>query len=99
MTAPLTTQLDDPNAVPYFLWDEPMTMAEFRRRIATADPSEWARLIGKVMREGRDTDVWRFTTPREVSARWDEVSKHLGRNRAFWEYILALWRREGLLAG
>lgn len=99
MTAALTTNLDDPEAVPYFLWDEPMTVSEFRRRLSSADPAEWARLLGKALREARDTDVWSFTTPQEVSARWTELSRHLGRSRPFWEYLLGLWRAEGLLRG
>lgn len=28
--AALSTDLDDPSVVPYFLWDEPMTVAELR---------------------------------------------------------------------
>lgn len=94
MTAPLTTDLDDPKAVPYFLWDEPMTMAELRRRIAMATPAEWARLLGKVMREARDTDVWRFTTPQEVSVRWGELSRHLGRTGLRVEDVLPLAQRK-----
>ena len=35
-------------AVPYFLWDEPMTVTEFRSRLKTALPPERARLLGKL---------------------------------------------------
>jgi len=97
MPAPLTTDLDSDDAVPYFLWDEPMSMAELRRRLAVASPRERARLLGKVLREARDPDVWRFTTPREVVATWDALSLHLGRRRAFWEYLLSAWKGLGLL--
>lgn len=93
----LSTDLDDPEAMPYFLWDDPMTVREVRHRLATASKPEQDYLLGKIMREARDTDVWRFTTPREVAARWGDLSKHLGRSRPFWVYLLALWRAEGLL--
>lgn len=99
MSKMLSTDLDDPEALPYFLWDDPMPVREVRRRLATAPSSEQACLLGKIMREARDTDVWRFTTPQEVAARWGELAKHLGRSRPFWEYLLALWRAEGLLDG
>ena len=69
---PLSTDLDDPSAVPYFLWDEPMTVAELRARLGTASPPERTRLLGKILREARDTDVWRFTSPAEVSRLWPE---------------------------
>jgi hypothetical protein len=97
MSAPLSTDLADPHAVPYFLWDEPMTVEDLRGRLASASQREWARLVGKILREARDNDVWLFTTPREVSARWDDLRRHLGRRRGFWEYLLTRWRAEGLL--
>ena len=97
MPANLTTDLSDPNAVPYFLWDQPMTVAELRERLRTLSTVERDRLLGKVLREARDEDVWLFTTPAEVSKNWDALSPHLGRRRPFWEYILNAWREAGLL--
>lgn len=97
MKAALSTDLDDPEAIPYFLWDEPMTVAELRRRLASASAPEQARLLGKILRDARDTDVWRFTTPEEVVRRWPELSLHLGRRKGFWEFLLGQWRRMGLL--
>lgn len=97
MSAPLTTQLDHDDAVPYFLWDQPMTVRELRERLATASKPERARLLGKILREARDPDVWRFTTPEMVIAEWDAVAHHLGRRRSFWEFLLAAWKREGLI--
>ena len=95
----LSTDLDDPSAVPYFLWDEPMSVAELRARLASGSPDERDRLLGKVLREARDTDVWRFATPPELVARWPGLVRHLGRRRGFWEFLLGQWRRAGLLAG
>ena len=95
--AALSSDLDDALAVPYFLWDEPMTVAELRARLGTASPPERTRLLGKILREARDTDVWRFTSPAEVSRLWPELSRHLGRRRAFWEFLLRQWRELNLL--
>jgi hypothetical protein len=94
---PLSSELDDPSAVPYFLWDEPMTVAELRARLRTASPPERTRLLGKILREARDTDVWTFTSPTEVSRLWSELSRHLGRRRPFWEFLLRRWRDLNLL--
>ena len=97
MPADLTTDLDSEEAIPYFLWSEPMTVGELRKRIsADSDPDRF-RLIGTLLREARDPDVWRFTTPREVERDWRHISRYLGRRRAFWEFLLGTWRREGLL--
>jgi hypothetical protein len=91
----LTTDLDDPRGIPYFLWDEPMTLAELRARLV-GDRPERLRLLGRILREARDTDVWRFTTPAEVVASWPELRRYLGRRRDFWEFLLGRWRELGL---
>ena len=97
MSVQLSSNLHDPDAVPYFLWDDPMTVRELRERLATASEPERDRLLGKILREARDPDVWLFTTPREVALQWARLSPHLGRRRPFWEFLFAAWRREGLL--
>ncbi len=93
----LSTNLDDPAAIPYFLWDDPMTVAEFRQQLATAAPPEQNRLLGKLLREARDTDVWKFTSPAEVWRKWPQLERHLGRRRAFWEFLLGSWHKDGLI--
>jgi hypothetical protein len=95
----LSTSLDKASAVPYFLWDEPMTVAELKQRLIKSSNEERTRLLGKILREARDTDVWKFTTPQEVWRNWAQVSKHLGRRREFWEFLFEAWEKEGLLDG
>ncbi len=94
---PLTTDLSNDQGRPYFLWDEQRTTGEFRRSLATATPQERYRLIGKLMREARDTDVWQFVTPTEVWANFRAIRPFLGRRRAFWDYLLNGWHRDGFL--
>jgi hypothetical protein len=96
MDATLSTDLDDPRAIPYFLWDDPMSAAELRERLRTLSPPERHRLLGKILREARDSDVWRFTTPAEVRSAWAEIEPHLGRRRGFWTFLFAAWRDQGL---
>lgn len=74
-----------------------MTAGEFRRRLESAAPAEQARLLGKLLREARDTDVWRFVSPELVVRKWAVVAPHLGRRRPFWEFLLGRWRQEGLI--
>jgi len=87
----LSSELDDPEAVPYFLWDEPMTVSELRDRLLHASDPERVRLLAKILREARDTEVWKFTTPAAVAQDWKALSLHLGRRRAFWEFLLSSW--------
>jgi len=99
MISALSTDLLDPDAVPYFTWDAPMTVSELRRRLDRAADSERARLLGKILREARDPDVWLFTTPDQVIRLWCGIEKHLGRRRPFWEFLLREWREAGLVHG
>lgn len=94
---PLSSDLDDPEAYPYFLWDDPMTDREIRHHLRTASPPERTRLLAKILREARDTDVWKYTTPREVAKCWPELLMHLGRRRELWKHLLSHWARQGLL--
>ena len=97
MAVALSASLADPLEIPYFLWDEPKTVMALRERLRTASLPEATRLLGKILREARDTDVWLFTTPAEIARRWDELVPHLGRRRLFWEFLLRRWREEGFL--
>ena len=93
----LSTNLSSPDSIPYFLWDEPMTVAEFRHRLRNGSTAEQTRLLGKLLREGRDTDVWLFVTPAEVWQRWPAIVPLLGRRRRFWDFLFGAWRKEGLI--
>lgn len=97
MASELTTALDDLDGIPYFLWDEPMTVSELLTRLKNASRPERTRLMAKVLREARDVDVWRFVTLSEVLANWDQICSMLGRRRAFWEYLINGWKEDGLI--
>ncbi len=99
MSGTLSTDLNDADAVPYFLWDDPMTVRELGEYLRTASAPERFRMLGKILREARDDHVWRFTTPEEVSRHWNEIAPNLGRRRAFWRWLLDGWRADGLLRG
>jgi hypothetical protein len=92
----LSLDLDDSEAVPYFLWDAPISIRELRSRLAHATGPARARLLGPILREARDTDVWRFTTPVEVRELWPQLQRYLGRRRPFWEFLLRRWMELGL---
>jgi Nucleotidyl transferase AbiEii toxin, Type IV TA system len=88
----LSTDLNNPLSIPYFLWDEPLTTAQFRQRLKTASRAEQKRLLAKLLREARDTDVWKFISPQEVWQHWAELAPLLGRRREFWEFLLNAWQ-------
>ena len=97
MNVPLSSDLRSPDSVPYFLWAEPMTVAELRARLASGSDAERSRFLGKILREARDTDVWYFTTPRELAGNWNKIERYLGRRRRFWTFLMRKWKELGLI--
>jgi hypothetical protein len=99
MTRTLSTNLDDPNGRPYFLWSEDITFAGLREKLASPDLDERALWMGRVMREARYQDVFKLLRLRDVLQLWQRIDRHLGRSREFWHWLIEGWRRDGLLPG
>jgi len=93
----LTTDLSRDESIPYFLWDEPMTMRDLRERLERSEDDR-VRLLGKILREAREQDVWLFTDAKEIERRWSQLERHLGRRKDFWQFLLGRWREQGLLS-
>jgi hypothetical protein len=83
---------------PYFLWDQDVSIEELRAILDGPDGPRRMQLLGKMLREARDIDVWEFVTPVEVARCLPLLGRRLGRRRAFWEFLIDGWRADGLLA-
>jgi hypothetical protein len=95
---PVTADLSTPDVRPYFLWDEDISVAELHEALSgRRGDHERTRLLGKLLREARDTDVWQFVTPADVAAALPALGRRLGRRRRFWEFLVAGWYSDGLL--
>lgn len=91
--------MEDSDRRPYFLWDEDVSIGELRAILsdrAEDDPTR-LRLLGKMLREARDIDVWNFLKPIAVERALPRLARRLGRRRAFWEFLINGWREDGLL--
>jgi hypothetical protein len=95
---PLTTDLNRGDARPYFLWDEDVTNDELRTVLRDAGHADRPRLLGKMLREARDVDVWAYVTPEEVALALPALGRRLGRRAGFWTFLIEGWRSDGLLA-
>jgi hypothetical protein len=67
---------------------------EFRERLCDADPDVRAYFIGKLMRQAKPDDVFTFVSLATIREHWDRLSRHLGRQRDFWTWLLATWERQ-----
>lgn len=87
-----------PDAIPYFNWDAPVTNAEVRRSIREGTEGERLFWTARVMREAKYGDVWKYLSLRQdVLPRWPLIQARLGRRRAFWEFLIGRWQRDGLI--
>jgi hypothetical protein len=95
---PLSSDFDDESKRPYFLWDEDVSVREFKERLRGPDPEDRLHMLAKLMREARDTDVWIFVTPQEAADALPLLTRKLGRRQGFWEFLIEGWRRHGVIA-
>ena len=82
---------------PWFLWDVEIDEATWRERLRHPEPAVRAQWQGHLLREAPYREVWKYVTLDEVLGNWTFIERHLGRRRAFWQWLLAEWRRNGLL--
>lgn len=94
---PITIDMTRGDLRPYFLWDEDISIDELHARLHGSDDWDKVRLLGKMLREARDTDVWSFVTPREVASALPALRRRLGRRLGFWEFLINGWREDGYL--
>lgn len=84
---------------PYFFWDEDISIGEFVAVVEVGqEHPDYVRLVSKMLREARDTDVWSFLRPSDVATLLPRVSDRLGRRTDFWTFLINGWREDGLLA-
>lgn len=95
---PLTADLTRDDARPWFLWDEDLSLAEFRKRLGGDDAEERDRLLAKLLREANDAEVWQFVSPADVAAALPRLARRIGNRRLpFWEFLIGRWRADGLV--
>ena len=80
-----------------FALDRRLTTGELRAILADPTHPERLELAALLLREARPAEVWRYLTPREVGDMLPDVAARLGRQRAFCEWLIATWRRDGRL--
>lgn len=92
---PTTDRLLDPDAIPYFLWDLGLTVAETHRVLAGLDTKQKDDLVARILREANSRDVWLFLDWPTIEEAWPRIEHRLGRAGAVWRLMRA-HRRERL---
>lgn len=91
--------LDDPEAIPYFNWDAPVTNRQVRAALATGTEEERLFWIARILREARVPDVWRYLSlSQDILPNWRYLAHHrLGRRERLWRYLIEGWRADGFI--
>lgn len=92
---PMAADFSDDARRPYFLWDEDLSIGEFKQALV-AGGDEGDRVLGKMLREANDQDVWRFVTPQQVADALPRLERRIGNRRyPFWAFVIGKWREYG----
>jgi hypothetical protein len=89
MLPPTSPRLLQSDAVPYFLWDTQMTVAELRCALRDADIATKDELVARILREANTRDVWLFLDWHAIEDAWPRIRHRLGRNRPVWEMLVS----------
>lgn len=84
-------RLVDSKCRPYFLWDDEMTLDEFRSRLRDGDVEVRAYLVGKLMWQAKPDDVFQFVRLAEIVELWPKAERYLGRSRPMWQWLVERW--------
>lgn len=68
-----------------------MTLVEFEQRLREENREGRAYLIGKLMRQAKPDDVFTFVDTDTIVDLWPSLERYLGRERAFWRWLLGHW--------
>jgi hypothetical protein len=72
--------------------------ADVRRALAVGSEDDKLFWVARIMAEARYDDGWSYLSLRDdVLPRWERLRRRLGRRQAFWEFLIARWRRDGLI--
>ncbi len=92
MLPPTSQRLENPETVPYFLWDLGITVAELRRALAQPGPAR-DELVARILREANSRDVWLFLDWPAIEEAWPRIEHRLGRARGVWQLMVDHHRR------
>ena len=96
----LSSNLNSSASVPYFLWDEPLTVAELKRKLKSGSVEERNRAFGENFARGAGHGCFGSSLRRrKVWQNWDELEKYLGRRREFWKLLLEFWEKDKVFSG
>lgn len=88
-------RLTDRRGRPYFLWDNELTLEQFRALLLDADDEVRAYWLGTLLRQARPDDALSIASLAAIRRDWARAEKYVGRERPFWKWYLAEMAQRG----
>ena len=88
-------RLTDRRGRPYFLWDNELTLEQFRALLIDPDEEVCAYWLGTLLRQARPDDAVSIASLAAIRRDWARAEKYVGRERPFWNWYLAEMARRG----
>lgn len=89
-------RLCDAEGRPYFLWDNDLTLDEFRLLLAHPDAGVRRYWLAQLVRQAKPDDVRSFVDLATLDREWPTIAAGVGRQRDFWAWRLRYWREHGV---
>jgi hypothetical protein len=89
------SQLLDATGRPSFLWDCDLSLSQLKALLEDPDEDVAAYWLGTTMRQARPDDALTLATPARMRALWPKLERYLGKERAFWAWLLPELERRG----
>lgn len=87
----MTFDMSQEDMIPYFMWDYGLTIREIKAILSDTDEQEKLQMMGKILRDARYADVWKFFSLREFLKYRERLVPFTGRMRGFWEFMHNMW--------
>lgn len=88
-------RLTDRRGRPYFLWDNELTLEQFRALLLDPDEEVRAYWLGTLLRQARPDDALSIASLAAIRRDWARAEKYVGRERPFWNWYLAEMAERG----
>ena len=85
----------DPAGRPYFLWDNELTLEEFRAKLHSGDPDERLYWTGVLLRQAKPDDAIVIAGRDAIAAAVPGLRGRLGAQEALWVWLTERWATRG----
>jgi Asp-tRNA(Asn)/Glu-tRNA(Gln) amidotransferase B subunit len=83
---------------PFIGWDLPGGDEQAARYLMDPDPDVRAWMRGRLLREVKPEEAIARLGAQTIAEELEQVSRYLGRKRAFWFWLVGEWRARGYVS-